>query len=225
MKVSINIPDNLSEITLEQYQKYLKIVEQNKHIENAETFLELKMIEVFCHIPYSEAIKIKYKDIKYIVNHIGGLLQQKPELVKGFKIGEKNFGFVTNLDELTFDEYTTLDTNISNLDNMHIAMAVLYRPIKSGSYSSKYILEDYEIKKYWEVMKYMPLDAVFSSLVFFYHLGIELSKATLKYLQTEEIQTSFQQELNLVQNGVGITQFTDLLQEILPSLEKSQNLI
>ena len=32
MKVSIKIPATLSEITLEQYQKYLKIYEQNKDI-------------------------------------------------------------------------------------------------------------------------------------------------------------------------------------------------
>lgn len=219
MKVSINIPNTLSEITLEQYQKYVKIVEQNKDIENAETFLELKMIEIFCFIPYQEAIKIKYKDIKYIVNHISTLLNQKPDLVKGFELAGKKFGFVTNLDELTFDEYTTIDTHISDIQNIHIAMGVLYRPIINGDYKTKYILEDYEIKKYWEVMKYMPLDAVFSSLVFFYRLGKELSKATLKYLTTEEAITNFQQELNLVKNGVGITQFTDLLQEILQDLE------
>jgi hypothetical protein len=68
-------------------------------------------------------------------------------------------------------------------------------------------------------MKHMPLDAAFSAMVFFYRLGIELSKATLKYLQTEEIKTNFQQELNLVANGVGITQFTDLVEEILQSTE------
>lgn len=219
MKVSINIPNTLSEITLEQYQKYVKIVEQNKDIENAETFLELKMIEIFCFIPYQEAIKIKYKDIKYIVNHISTLLNQKPDLVKGFELAGKKFGFVTNLDELTFDEYTTIDTHISDIQNIHIAMGVLYRPIINGDYKTKYILEDYEIKKYWEVMKHMPLDAVFSSLVFFYNLGKELSKATLKYLTTEEAITSFQQELSLVKNGVGITQFTDLLQETLQNLE------
>jgi hypothetical protein len=219
MKVNIKIPNDLSEITLEQYQKYIKIVEQNKNIENIETFLELKMIEIFCYIPYAEAINIKYKDVKSIVGHLTTLLNRKPDLVKGFDILETKFGFVTNLDELSYDEYTTIDTNIGSIETLHIAMAVLYRPIASGSYKSKYLLEDYQIKRYWDVMKHMPLDAAFSAMVFFYRLGIELSKATLKYLQTEEIKMNFQHELNLVQNGVGITQFTDLVEEILQSTE------
>lgn len=219
MKVSIKIPDSLSEITLEQYQKYIKIYDQNKDIENAETFLELKMIEIFCYIPYAEVVKIAYKDVKAIVEHISTLLNKKPDLIKGFEILDKKFGFVTNLDELSYDEYTTIDTNIGSIETLHMAMAVLYRPIASGSYKSKYTIEDYRIKQYWDVMKHMPLDAAFSAMVFFYRLGIELSKATLKYLQEEEIATNFQQELNLVQNGIGITHFIDLVEATLQSTE------
>ena len=219
MKVSIKIPATLSEITLEQYQKYLKIYEQNKDIENAEVFLELKMIEIFCYLPYSEVVNIKYKDVKSIIEHLTGLLSLKPELVKGFELAGQKFGFVINLDELTFDEYTTIDTNISNIENIHMAMAVLYRPIQTGSYNSKYIIEDYQIKKYWEVMKHMPLDAVMSSLVFFCNLGKELSKATLRYLQTQAVKEDFQLELNLVQNGIGITHFTDLVEETLQNMD------
>jgi hypothetical protein len=44
MKVDINIPDSLAEVTLEQYQKYLKIQNENKD----EKFLAVKMIEIFC---------------------------------------------------------------------------------------------------------------------------------------------------------------------------------
>lgn len=219
MKVSIKIPATLSEITLEQYQKYLKIYEQNKDIENAEVFLELKMIEIFCYLPYSEVVNIKYTDIKSIVEHLNNLLNSKPDLVKGFELAGQKFGFVTNLDELTFDEMTTIDTNISSFDSIQNAMAVLYRPIVTGSYNSKYIIEDYQIKKYWEVMRYMPMDAVLSSLIFFCHLGRELSKATLRYLKSQASKEDFQLELNLVQNGIGIIHFTDLLEATLQNME------
>ena len=223
MKVSIKVPDNLSEITLEQYQKYVKIYEQNKDIENAETFLELKMIDTFCYIPYADAVNIKYKDVKKIVTHIGSLLSQKPDLVRGFNLLDKKFGFVTNLDELSYDEYTTIDTNIVSVDTWHIAMGVLYRPIQTGNYKTKYITEDYQIGRYWEVMKHMPLEAALSSVVFFYRLGKELSKATLSYLNNLEMSTSFQQDLNLVKNGIGITHFTDSVEEILQSLDQLEN--
>ena len=43
MKVEVYIPDTLSEITLGQYQKYLKIQDDNED----ENFLAMKMIEIF----------------------------------------------------------------------------------------------------------------------------------------------------------------------------------
>ena len=42
MKVKVNIPSTLSEITLGQYQKYLKIQDDNED----ENFLAIKMIEI-----------------------------------------------------------------------------------------------------------------------------------------------------------------------------------
>ena len=50
MKIEINVPTSLSEITLGQYQKYLKIAEENPD----GNFLSAKMIEIFCGIPLSD---------------------------------------------------------------------------------------------------------------------------------------------------------------------------
>ena len=49
MKIEINVPTSLSEITLRQYQKFLKIAEENPE----GNFLDAKMIEIFCGIPLS----------------------------------------------------------------------------------------------------------------------------------------------------------------------------
>ena len=43
MKIEVTIPNNLNEITLGQYQKFLSIAENNKEGE----FLNAKMIEIF----------------------------------------------------------------------------------------------------------------------------------------------------------------------------------
>ena len=48
MRVKIHIPDTLGEITLEQYQEYLKIQEQEKD----QYVLGSKMIEIFCKVPF-----------------------------------------------------------------------------------------------------------------------------------------------------------------------------
>ncbi len=43
MKIELNVPDNLSEITLKQYQKYNTIATTNEDA----TFITQKMIEIF----------------------------------------------------------------------------------------------------------------------------------------------------------------------------------
>ena len=45
MKIKLNVPENLSEITLEQYQRWIKIVEKEEQLT---TFYQQKMIEIFC---------------------------------------------------------------------------------------------------------------------------------------------------------------------------------
>ncbi len=50
MKIEVIIPNNLNEITLGQYQKFLSIAENNKEGE----FLNAKMIEIFCGISLAD---------------------------------------------------------------------------------------------------------------------------------------------------------------------------
>ncbi len=220
MKLTIDIPTTLDDITLEQYVRYNKILETNKDDANSQDFINFKMLEIFCNVSYADAIKFKYKDIKEITANISNLLIQEPALVKGFKIRGKQYGFVPNLDELSFDEYSTLDTYITDWNTMHLAMAVLYRPVIAGNTDGYYQVEEYKQKKYWLDIMQMPLSAVVSSTLFFYHLGNELSQVILNSLESKEMKLTLQQELSLVESGVGITQFTNLLKETLQVLKK-----
>jgi len=220
MKLTIDIPTSLDDITLEQYVRYNKILEINKDDAQSQDFINFKMLEIFCNVSYADAIKFKYKDIKEITATISNILVQEPPLVRGFKIKNKNFGFVTNLDELSFDEYSTLDTYITDWNTIHIAMAVLYRPVIAGTTDGYYLVEEYKQKKYWLDIMQMPLSAVVSSTLFFYRLGNELSQVILNSLESKEMRLSLQQELSLVESGVGITQFTNLLSQTLQELKK-----
>ena len=103
---------------------------------------------------------------------------------------------------------------------MHRAMAVLYRPIDT-KYGDKYSIKDYEAAD-GEIMKDMPLEAVISSIIFFYHLGIDLSQAMMNYLEEQE-ETNLVQYLNSESSGVGINQFTHSLKGILDDLRISLN--
>ena len=214
MQVEVLIPDSLKEITLEQYQKFLKIQANNED----ETFLAVKMIEIFCGIRGDMIMKMKASSIREVTNILADMFNQKPPLVKEFTMKGVEYGFIPKLEDMTFGEYVDLDTYIGDYENIHRAMAVLYRPI-TQKYNDKYLIEEYKGEDN-QIMKDMPMDAVLSSILFFYHLGIDLSKAMLNSLEDQENKDLVQQ-LTLEKNGDGINQFSDSLREILQDLKIS----
>lgn len=217
MKISINVPTSLSEITLGQYQKYLKIAENNQD----GNFLDAKMIEIFCGVPLSESYKIKMSSVRAVIDILNELLSTNPNHVERFEMNGTEYGFVPDLDELTLGEYVDLDNNISNWDNMHIAMNVLYRPVKH-SQGRRYNIVEYSVDNE-NKMKDMPLDAAIGSIFFFYNLGIELSRHTILYSNNQQEMEGIHRQLTSQENGAGINQFMDSLTEILQNLKISLN--
>ena len=218
MKVKISIPTNLSEIKLSQYQKFLKIVNENEESD----FLNHKMLQIFCDIDLRIVDAMRQKDVEDAVNTIGGLFKQMPSLTQKFEMNGTTFGFIPNLDDMSSGEYMDLDGYITNWDDMHKAMAVLYRPIKQ-KLGEKYLIEDYEgTERYAEQMKDAPLDVVLGAVVFFWHLGKELLKSTMDYL-VENPQIATLNKANLEKGGDGILQSMHLLREMLDDLMKLQN--
>ena len=220
MKMKFTIPTELKDITLEQYQRYLKLVEDNQDEAVNSVFFKSKLLEIFCNIPYVELHKMRMSDLNEVVDIIYTALEQEPELVTQFTMGDTTFGFIPKLDDMTFGEYIDLDTYIGDWKNINKAMAVLYRPI-SASKGNKYVIEKYRGDNYHDIMKNMPLDAVFGAIVFFYHLGIDCSKGMMSYLEEQATTTELGRDLE--QNGVGISQYTHLLKGILDDLKVSLN--
>jgi len=215
MKVEVYIPDTLSEITLGQYQRYLKLQQDNTN----ENLLATKMIEIFCGLRNETIMAMKANSIKDITMILTDMFNEKPQLVREFKMGGVSYGFIPKVEDMSFGEYIDLDTFIGDYENLHRAMNVLYRPIKLKD-KEKYLIEDYDSKDP-DVMKGMPMDAVLSSILFFYNLGMDLSKAMLNYLEDNE--TNLAQYLTSEQNGDGINHFSDSLKEILDDLKISLN--
>lgn len=216
MKLEINVPDSLSEITLGQYQKFVKLYSG----EVTEEFLALKMLEIFCGVKLSEAYQMRFKDVDGVVELLTEILNEKPQLVQRFKMKGVEYGFIPNLDDMSFGEYVDLDTYIGDWQNIHRAMAVLYRPIKN-KHGERYNLVPYEVVDA-EMYKDMPLDAAISSVLFFYRLGIDLSRAMTNYLE-EGKESRLVQYLNSEKSGDGINQYTHLLKGILDDLNISLN--
>lgn len=221
MEIRLTIPESLKDITLRQYKAYEKIVKANEQDANAERFIHLKMLEIFCGITYEQAKLIPMVKFNEIIGRLNAVLSENPRMEDNmrFKMGDSEFGFIPNLEDMTFGEYIDLDTYIGDMENIEKAMAVLFRPI-IARVKDKYIIDKYKDDLFHDAMLDMPMTSVVASIVFFYRLGIDLSNAMMNSLQEEEIPPQLQQVLE--ENGVGINHYTDLLKEISDDLTKSQ---
>jgi hypothetical protein len=219
MQLQITIPTSLNEITLDQYQRFVSIMENNPESD----FVQQKMIEIFCNVPLKLVPTIPLKEVNEIIALLNKMFNADYKLKPIFKLGNTNFGFIPNLDEISLGEFSDLDAYFGKWNKMHNAMAVLYRPIVE-KYKDKYNIEDYNGSiTYCDVMKQMPMDVVMGAMVFFYNLSSELIISSLNYLEMNPQVQAMIDKHNLEQNGDGIHLSMLYLKEMLEDLMKFPN--
>lgn len=228
MKLEIDIPTSLSEIPLKSYQQFIKLQKDS----NDEEFIAQKMVQIFCGLEFKDIAKMKLTSLNELITHFVKLFSEKPKFQNRFKIKtqerEIEFGFIPELEAITFGEYVDLESHLMSWDDYHKAMAVMYRPVMRTR-KDKYEIMPYEANQdFEELMKFAPLDVVLASSVFFWTLGSELLEATLSYLEKEmkknkNLIATFQKQLNLPNDGDGINQYMLLLKETLQDLTRLQD--
>ena len=142
------------------------------------------------------------------------------QMLNRFDLNGVKYGFIPDLENISFGEYVDLDTFMGDNDNLHRAMNVLYRPIdlKQGV---RYTLKEYDPDTNEEAKNY-PLDAVFGAMVFFYDLGKDLSTVILNS-SSKQNEQNLAQYLDSLQNGAGTIPSMESLTEILQNLKISLN--
>jgi hypothetical protein len=219
MTTEIYIPSTLSDITLEQYQLLMKVQDKD----DSEEVQARKLISIFCKIPFSQVLKIKYNSIQEIVLRLQQMFSEPHGMVTRFKLGKQEFGFITSLEDISWEEHIDAESYLASWETFHNAMAVLYRPIIETK-RDKYEIEPYESSiNYAEVMKAMPLDVALGANVFFWNLGSELLIGLVEFLENElttKEKAILAKQLNLISGGGGINQYIQLQKEALRSLTK-----
>lgn len=216
MKAKLKIPTELNDVSLKQYQEYLKSIE---NLENAD-LIKQRTIEHFCEVKLAAVMLMKMSEVHRVVGEIDQMFAKDKELYQTFKIKDIEFGMIPNLEEMSFGEYMDLDSYVTDWQNMHKAMAVLYRPI-TKKVGDKYEIREYEgTGEFAELMQFAPLGVVMGAMVFFYDLGKELLKATHNYLKAEVVEMFSHRNSNSIKRGDGMEQFTQSLKETLQDLMK-----
>ena len=225
MKLEITVPSSISEIPLVNYQKFLKLQQSS----NDEEFIAQKMIEIFCGIELKDVVKMKLTSINDLIVHFRKIFAEKPKFKPTFKIKDLEFGFINDLENISFGEYVDLDNYLAKWDDFHKAMAVMYRPIKIKHGEKYEIIEYTGAAEYSELMKFAPMDVAISASVFFWTLGSELLNATLNFMEkeltrmNESEQATLAHELSSGKSGVGIQASMDSLKETLRNTTKLLN--
>jgi hypothetical protein len=204
MELEINVPTKMQDITLEQYQKFLKECTDESLSEEK---IAIKMLEIFCGLPIDNTLQLRMSDVFSVCEQINTALNEKPPLISRWKFDKLEFGFIPQLDDMTFGEYVDVDTYIVDWENMHKAMAVLYRPVLQN-YKGSYEIEEYKGDTYWDLMKQMPLNLVMGCMLFFWNLERDLVKVMRSSLNKKENLTS-QEKLTSMLNTVGIIPYGD----------------
>jgi len=224
----LKLPRTINDITLKDYQKYMKIYEANK--ENDDTgFLDMKLIEIICNIDLITINKMSVDEFDYITSYVSEIFTTETPLIRRFKITGTDdvtidFGFIPNLSKISLGEYIDLDNYLGDIQNLHKAMAVLYRPVpKQWSKKDFYNITEYEgTEKHSYIMQEMPLGIALGAMVFFYRLGMKLSIHTMNYsMKTLEGMELSEEQNQLLQKSMdGIKACMPSLEEMLYNLTK-----
>jgi len=218
MKVNLRIPTTLNDVTLKQYQEFAKL-ESNLDKTN-DAAIQLKIVEIFCNVPEIVVRNMKATDIAEVCEIINTMFDAQHQLISRFKHNGVEYGFIPELDDMSFGEYMDLDTFIGDNDNLHRAVNVLFRPIEYKR-GHRYKIKDYNPDTSEEA-KDFPLDVVLGAIVFFYNLGKDLSMVMLNSLDKKN-ERALAQHLLSQQSGDGLTHSLESLKEILQDLKISLN--
>ena len=187
-EVKLTIPDNWSDITIETYQKYVKIQEGKGSEKNK----VVKSLALLCNTTPFVVKKMDYKDLLEIMSIIKTMIDTEPkdeEFRKTFVFKKEEYGFVPNLSKLSTGEYIDLETYCKEpIENLHIIMSILYRKINFKR-NERYAIENYDPDEFKEeLFKDCPMDIALSSLGFFLTLGSVLAKTSQRFLQVQEMK-------------------------------------
>lgn len=227
MELEIIIPETWNDITLAQYTDFKKTVKPFEgHDEFASKIIEHAVYR-FCGVDVDVFHKLPSNIFLTVQQSVLNLMASPKNevLIKSFEIGDKKYGFIPDLNEMTYGEYVDLvHLSKETWENIAEIMAILYRPITNTS-GKTYQIQPYTTSSEDQISlirNKITMDIVFGALSFFLLLQKDLLKGTLIYsmAKLKTLTPTQKKQINqlFLENGVSTQQFQSLLEMTLQSL-------
>lgn len=198
MGLRITIPENIGDITLEQYQKYHEVLQRD--LSDYET--AMRKIAIFTELTFQQAKNLRQIDFEEVSKKISEALNVEVQFKQTFSLNMVEYGFIPNLDKISMGEFADLSKYGTDVPTLHNLMAILFRPVIDKDYHKNYKIADYNgTEETAIIMKKMSLNIVNGALFFFANLSEELTNYTQRYLTT--VQQKVKLHHTILTNGDG----------------------
>ena len=216
--MKIQVPTEINDITLEQYQKFALI---NTEEQDKEFFM-FKTIEIFCGVDISIVSKMRLKDAESISNEVLEVLQQNIPFTNKFELEGVKYGFIPDLQAISLGEFIDLEEGLADSKSFHKAAAVMFRPIVK-EFGELYTIDGYEAStEMHHVMKGAPLGVISAAIVFFYNIVKELQTDLKDYSREKAQETkTIVEKLNSQKSTGGLTLSMLYAEAMQQSIEQS----
>jgi len=178
VKKTITIPEDLYDVTIDQYRRVQAIPEGDELRQVVET------ISILCHVTTEEVMGMEKKDIDHIGGVLGGIIDKYDEdypLEHTIELDQR-YGFVPNLSRITLAEFADIETLCKDSLDKHLpqVMGILYRPIVE-EHGEFYRVADYDGEDRSEYFKEMKMAHALGAAAFFLRTGKALATALDNY--------------------------------------------
>ncbi len=202
------IPKNWNELSLRRYIDFMTTYKE----EVSETEKEVHLISTLTGAPQAAITDMKKTDLNKSIDRLKELMltECSEDLVLSFDIDGVEYGFHPNLSEMKLKEFVDLDNKLQDAwANMHLIMAILYRPITKRK-GDKYTIEDYDYvsvdKRSKIFIDELSVSIVNAAASFFLTIAVDYMKITTAYSKLnrqQKRQLTKQMKKSLQKNTVG----------------------
>ena len=169
--MEVIIPTKADEIPLSKYVECFNIGNDESL---DDTWKAKKIIKAITGAGYDALDRIPVRQLSELSAKIAAVLQQEQPFQQRFTWQGVEYGFIPNLQDLTTGEFVDIDSYSGDdfIENLHIVMAVLYRPIVE-EYKELYKIEPYKGTD-GEHFRELPISITTGALAFFFAFRSEL---------------------------------------------------